>query len=122
MAIRTLASLLALLCVASACKDTKSSNGDIATAIERQFAKQRPDLDLARYARFYSYEPDGFVRGRYFFADTGHEPAKGRAGQAYWIPSIDDLPIVLDAGCAAVTVRYDNISKALVGIECDARE
>jgi hypothetical protein len=100
------------------CAPPVGSDRATAAEIERQVVAAHHGLSLDRYARFYAREADGSVRAIWLFADKGHEPMVGKAGQSVWTAP-GKLPVVEDGGCAVLTIRYDAAHKRPASVECN---
>gem|GEM_PF-3746019 len=110
------AALLAL----EACGDRLPDDRTLAAEIEAKVAATRPDIKLARHARFYAHEPDGSVKGVWVYGDEDSDAILdvGRTGEIVWTKP-EDLPIVYDAGCMVIIVAYDTKTHRLRYVACD---
>jgi hypothetical protein len=110
--------LFIILLVPAACDRRASNDSATAAEIERKVIAAHPDLSMKRFAQFYARESSGTVTAVYLFANEGYQPPEGRAGQSTWTAP-EKLPVVEDAGCAVITVKYDPSHQKLSSVACN---
>jgi hypothetical protein len=108
--------------------------------IEQQVRLPPGAPSLAHFARYYAFRADGKVLGNYLppidaapsdqncvevAPDSKSHPIpcppeqrRPKAGERVWLPDERELPVVMDAGCAAVFVIFDPRSDKVEQLSC----
>lgn len=100
------------------CSNSEVADSEIAKVIELRLLKTHRDIELERFARFYSHVDSNHVEATFLFANAGYQPIVGQAGHAHWV-SPDQVPRVMDGGCSVINIRYHVPSKTIVSMFCN---
>ena len=113
----TIAAAMAALtsCMSQAVPSQADRETALADEIESKVVMPEGAAPLQEYARVYAKRPDGRIAGSYVL---NPEPGGNKPGTRNWV-SLQELPILLDGGCAIVNIVFDLETRTVEEASCN---
>ena len=92
----------------SSCASGKENNHSaLMDRVERRVRLPEGSMPIGKYARYYAFDAQGNVTGRYITFVEPRTDANLPLGERRWVKDASNLPNVMDGGCSVVTVVFE---------------